>query len=398
MKLELSRQVFSRTALAMVFLFVTFAPHVSRAATVYDFNADTIGQTPDNVTVTAGTFDVQNDVTLGKALRAETQVGVIAGVVFNAFASTTDQSVVWKQSYSSSLARGGFTLRAQSTDTSAANSAGARLGYLFHVYDSGSVYIWKVGSVGYTALWSGSLAKAQPRWYKAIAQGTALGFYYSNDGSTYTLLGSTTDSTYSSGVVQYTAGYGLGVAQDSIDDIVLTNLSAPPDVTPPAVSLTAPTASSTVQGSSITLSATATDAEGVAGVKFYVDGTLQGSEDTTSPYAIFWNSQATTSSTHTAFAVARDTSNNIATSSTVSFVVDNVAPVLSAAAVGTLDTGARLSWLTDEIASSKVAFGLTSAYGTTTSEIDTNPAPHRSCRRHCRARFLYGVSLSTPRN
>lgn len=358
------------TLVAVIFTLLGGMPHAAHAAVTYDFNSDTIGQTPANVTVTAGTFDVQNDVTLGNALRAETQVGVIAGVIFNAFASSTDQSVIWKQSYSDSMARGGFTLRAQSTDTSVVNSVGARMGYLFHVYDSGSVYIWKVGSASYTALWSGSLAKAQPRWFKAIAQGTALGFYYSDDGSNYTLLASTTDSTYTSGVVQYTAGYGLAVAKDSIDDVVITNLGTP-DITAPSVSLTAPVASTTVHGATVALSATATDDSAVAGVKFYVDGALQGSEDTAFPYTVSWNSTATSSGTHTGFAVARDTSNNYATSSAVSFTVDNTAPVLSAAAVGTLDTGARLSWLSDEAASSQVNFGLTASYGSSTPEIDT---------------------------
>ncbi len=228
-----------RAAVVGVCMFL-FTPALVQAATTYNFNSDTIGATPANITVTAGTFDVQDEATLGKSMRAATQVGVIAGMIFSNFASTTDQSVVWKQAYGNNMGRGGFTLRAQSTDTGVANSAGARTGYLFQVYDSNSVYIWRVGSATYTSLWSGSLTKAQPRWFKAIAQGTALGFYYSDDGTTYTRLASTTDSTYTDGLVQYTAGYGLAVARDYVDDVVITDLSAPADSTAPTVSYLSP--------------------------------------------------------------------------------------------------------------------------------------------------------------
>ncbi len=204
-----------------------FVPSHSYAAATYNFETDTIGQVPANTTVTAGTFDVQNEPTLGNSLRAVTQTGVIAGILFDNFAGSADQSVIWKQAYSNNLGRGGFTLRAQAIDTSVVNSAGARMGYLFHVYDSSNVYIWRVSSGTYTPLWSGSLPKSQPRWFKATAIGTSLSFYYSDDGVTYTLLGSATDATYPSGLVQYTAGYGAAVDRDYVDEIVITDLDAP---------------------------------------------------------------------------------------------------------------------------------------------------------------------------
>lgn len=219
------RNVSARRALAWIFMLVlVMAPFSSRAATTYDFQTDTVGATPSGVTVTAGTFDVQDEAPLGKSMRAVTQTGVIAGVLFSDFASSSDQSVVWKQAYSDPMGRSGFTLRAQNADTNVINSVGAKQGYLFHVYDSGSVYIWRVGSSAYTALWSGSLSKAEPRWFKALAVGTSLGFYYSDDGTNYTRLASTTDATYASGKVQYTAGYGSSVSRDYVDDIVITNL------------------------------------------------------------------------------------------------------------------------------------------------------------------------------
>jgi len=101
------------------------------------------------------------------------------------------------------------------------------------------------------------------------------------------------------------------------------------DTTAPTVSISAPTAAAYVAGASVSITATAGDETSLSGVKFYVDNTLQGSEDTSSPYSITWDSTATTTGAHTVFAVARDASANFATSSSVSFTVDNTAPTVS---------------------------------------------------------------------
>src|SRR5690349_9102924 len=60
------------------------------------------------------------------------------------------------------------------------------------------------------------------------------------------------------------------------------------DLTPPAVSITAPSAGATVSGA-ITLSANATDNVGVVGVQFQVDGNNNGAEATSAPYTSPWN-------------------------------------------------------------------------------------------------------------
>lgn len=75
----------------------------------------------------------------------------------------------------------------------------------------------------------------------------------------------------------------------------------------------------------------------------------------------------------------KDGSNNyfdgITASSTWSFTTgDFTAPVISAvAATSTASTTAQITWTTNELASSKVVFGPTTAYGTTTSITDTSP-------------------------
>ena len=102
-----------------------------------------------------------------------------------------------------------------------------------------------------------------------------------------------------------------------------------PDTKAPTVSLTAPANGATVSGT-VTLTATASDNVGVAGVQFLVDGTTLGAEDTTSPYGVSWNTTTATNGTHTLTAVARDAAGNTTTSTTVTVTVDNrPAPAVS---------------------------------------------------------------------
>lgn len=89
------------------------------------------------------------------------------------------------------------------------------------------------------------------------------------------------------------------------------------DTTPPTVS-----ASTTGSSGTITFNATATDNVGVSKVEFLVDGSLKGS-DTTTPYALSFNSTSLSNGSHSLVAKAYDAANNVGTSSAVSFSVNN---------------------------------------------------------------------------
>ena len=65
-------------------------------------------------------------------------------------------------------------------------------------------------------------------------------------------------------------------------------------MTVPTVSITAPANGATVSGTAVTVSASAADNVGVAGVQFMLDGANLGAEDTTSPYRIAWNTTTAT--------------------------------------------------------------------------------------------------------
>ena len=96
------------------------------------------------------------------------------------------------------------------------------------------------------------------------------------------------------------------------------------DETPPKVSITAPADGSTVTGT-VTISANATDNNSVAGVQFLVDGAALGSEVTTQPYQISWNTAGLANGAHSVSAKARDAAGLTTTSIAINVITSNVA-------------------------------------------------------------------------
>jgi hypothetical protein len=109
--------------------------------------------------------------------------------------------------------------------------------------------------------------------------------------------------------------------QNSYSVSVVVNNTIP-DTIPPTVSLTSPTSGQTLSGT-VTISATATDNIAVSGVQFLLNGANLGTEDTTPPYSISWNTSLVSNGTHTLSARARDAAGNQTTSTPVSVVVNN---------------------------------------------------------------------------
>ena len=190
-----------------------------------------------------------------------------------------------------------------------------------------------------------------------------------NDGTVNTLMfgedHSLTSSTY-----QY------------FDDIFVdyTNARYPmvPDVHPPTSSLTAPASGATVSGTSVTVSASASDNVGVSGVQFKLDSTTNiGSEDTSAPYSITWDSTSASNGSYTLTAVGRDATGNQTTSSAVTVTVSNdvTAPVLSSGSPSTEQTAGTtsitLSLTTNENATCKYGTTASTAYASITSTFTT---------------------------
>lgn len=97
------------------------------------------------------------------------------------------------------------------------------------------------------------------------------------------------------------------------------------DTTAPSVSLTAPAAAAIVRGTSVTLSANASDNVGVTQVQFLVGSNVVGT-DSSAPYSVTWNSNTVSDGRKTVTARAFDAANNQATSSGRRVIVDNDYP------------------------------------------------------------------------
>jgi hypothetical protein len=170
----------------------------------------------------------------------------------------------------------------------------------------------------------------------------------------------------------------------------------PADTTAPTISLTAPAPGATVSGPAISVSASASDNVGVVGVQFILDGASLGAEDTSAPYVITWNSTLASNGAHTVTAVARDAAGNIRTSSAVNVTVDNAAPVISSVNSTVLGTSsATITWTTNETADTQVEYGLTTAYGQSTTLAAALVTAHSQTLSSLTANTLYNYRVKS---
>jgi Subtilase family/Bacterial Ig domain len=136
----------------------------------------------------------------------------------------------------------------------------------------------------------------------------------------------------------------VAVARDAAGNQAEASLSITVlnDTIAPAVTVTSPADAAIVTGS-ISLTATASDDVGVAGVRFTVDGINVGAEMTTAPYSLTWNSATVANGTHVIAAVARDAAGNSRIAASVGVTVNNdtAAPsvALTSPAVSTTVSG-----------------------------------------------------------
>ena len=87
--------------------------------------------------------------------------------------------------------------------------------------------------------------------------------------------------------------------------------------------MTAPANNAVLSGTTVTLSANASDNVGVAGVQFLLNGSNLGNEDTAAPFGAIWDTTAVANGTYTITAIARDTAGNKTTASPITVQVNN---------------------------------------------------------------------------
>ena len=145
-----------------------------------------------------------------------------------------------------------------------------------------------------------------------------------------TLIGTDTTSPYTVSWTPASAGTHTltaratddgGLATTSIGAAVSVSPASGADTQAPTAALTAPADLATGLTGTLTLSATASDNVGVAGVEFQLDGVIVGSEDTSAPYSVTVNSGSYAAGQHVVRARARDAAGNLSawSSATVKF-------------------------------------------------------------------------------
>jgi hypothetical protein len=189
---------------------------------------------------------------------------------------------------------------------------------------------------------------------------------------------------------------------------ITTDMNTPIAATGPSITMTAPAAGSTVAGT-VTVSAIASAPSAVAGVQFRLDGSNLGSEDTTSPYQVSWNTTSVSDGAHTLSAVVRDTTGATGTSSNVSVNVANTSPPppLPSVSITSPGAGASVSGNVTIVASAQNAAGVqflvdglnvgaedtTSPYSASWSTTNSADGSHTITAR---ARNASGTTTSAP--
>jgi hypothetical protein len=169
--------------------------------------------------------------------------------------------------------------------------------------------------------------------------------------------GATQSLTISTGVNGLTAGNFMVKAYVN---------GAGQSAAPPTISVTAPAAGATLNGT-VTVSATAVAAAGVANVQFRLDGASLGTAviGAGPSYSTSWDTTKATNASHVLSAVVTDLAGNAAVSGSVSITVTNNtgAPALTNISTSISSSGATITWATNVQADGQVAYGPTAAYG-----------------------------------
>jgi hypothetical protein len=161
-----------------------------------------------------------------------------------------------------------------------------------------------------------------------LAAGTPYWLIYNTNGSSasrnnmkFSTGGSSAFSSNHVTFGTWPASFGSATSESVTFSIYATYTSGS-TATPPTVTMTAPASGATIAGVQA-VSANASDAVGVSGVQFTLDGQNLGSEDTTAPYSINWDTTTSANGTHTLGAIARNAAGLTATS-TIPVTVQNV--------------------------------------------------------------------------
>jgi chitodextrinase len=166
--------------------------------------------------------------------------------------------------------------------------------------------------------WLASADNVAVTGYDVYRDGTRVATVASTSYSDINLQPST---TYSYGVSAFDAANN----HSALSTAIAATTHTPPDQTPPSVFISSPANAAIVSGT-LTISASAQDDVAVAGVVFQVDGRDVGTQRTTAPYFLTWDTTTSTDGPHALSARARDAAGNTTTAASVGVLVDNGLP------------------------------------------------------------------------
>jgi len=174
-----------------------------------------------------------------------------------------------------------------------------------------------------------SYDQPQPNWLRLARSGNVFSASVSPDGISWTPVGTTTVAMAASayiGVAVHSAQHGVWVTAQ-FDNVSVKTSAGSTDTVKPTVSISSPASNATVS-STVAISATAADNIAVAGVRFTVDASNLGVEDTSAPYTVTWDTTKVANGPHTLAAIVRDAAGNTATATTT-VTVANGSPAAS---------------------------------------------------------------------
>lgn len=289
---------------------------------------DTTPPTQVTITSPANNATVTSPFTVN-ATAVDDGVGTINRVELYIDGATTPVATDTSSPYSFtniSLSAGAHTLRARAYDPAGNNAYSTITNVTVSAPDTTAPAISAITSTSITQ------TSATITWTTDEASDSQVDYGTTTSYGSSTTLDNTDVTTHSVNISGLTAGttYNFRVkSRDAANNLAtsgnatFTTQAPSADTTAPTVTLTAPAANANVSGT-VTLTATASDNVGVAGVQFYIDGIIVGAEDTTSPYSASWNTTQVSNGTHTVRAIARDAAGNTRTTTQISVTVNNV--------------------------------------------------------------------------
>jgi hypothetical protein len=316
---------------------------------------------PELVPPTASITFPSNNATASGTVSVTASASDNVGVTYvefyvNGVLQATDTASPYLLSWNtSSLSPGAYTLQAKAYD--AAGNVGLSSGISVTVMKDTTAPTVAMtapvngatisGTVALTASASDNVGVSKVEFYQngtLLFAGNVLPYSYNWNTA------SVADGSYTITAKAYDAAGNI--AQSA--NVAVTVKNSATDTAAPVVSLTSPSAGSTVTGT-VSVSASASDNVGVTRVEFYANGVLQ-STDTTSPYSFSWNSTAVANGSYLLSCKAYDAAGNVGSSANVTVAVNN--GVSQSSPTYTIWPGSKVPALVDGGPDSSVELGV----------------------------------------